>query len=75
MPQTSQSKLEYIVNPFCRSKDKNMKKVNKAQVNTREIIQTKPPYNVHDPEFEVEAGDKSTPGKCYSETLTFVIAK
>ena len=52
-----------------------MKKVNKAQVNTREIIQTKPPYNVHDPEFEVEAGDKSTPGKCYSETLTFVIAK
>ena len=37
-------------------------------------IQKKTPYNVHDTEFEVEVGDKSTSGKWYSKSLTCVIA-
>ena len=54
-----------------------MKKVNKPKSiqERNNTHKKKPPYNVHDPEFEVEVGDKSTSTKWYSESLTCGIAK
>ena len=42
-----------------------MKKVNKPKSiqERNNTHKKKPPYNVHDPEFEVEVGDKSTSTK------------
>ena len=39
-----------------------MKKVNKLK-SIQERNNTKTLYNIHDPEFEVEVGNKSTSGK------------
>ena len=78
MPQTSPCKLEYILNPIYRSKDKDIKNANKlntiqewnnthrnTQKHTHTQIHKHPQYNVHDPEFVVEVHDKSTSGKWY----------
>ena len=76
MPQTSPCKEEYILNPIYHWKDKDIKKVNK--LNTaykKEITYTKKtPYNVHDPELEVEVADKSTSRKWYLKSFTCAIA-
>ena len=63
MSQTSPCKLEYILNPIYPSKDKDIKKVNKLNSTQERNNTRKTPYNDHDPEFEVEVGDKSTSGK------------
>ena len=65
MPQGSPCKLEYILNPIYPSKDKYIEKLNKLNsIQERNNTYKKtPPYNVHDPEFKVEVGDKSTSGK------------
>ena len=62
MPQTSPCKLEYILNPIYPSKDKDIKKVNSLNSIQERNNTKKTPYNVHDPEIEVEVGDKSTSG-------------
>ena len=64
MPQASPCKLEHILNPTYRSKDKDIKKVNKLNsIQERNNTHRKTLYNVHDPEFETEVGDKSTSRK------------
>ena len=68
MPQTSPCKLEHNLNPIYPSKGKGIKKANKLNTinegnNTHK--KEKAPYNVHDSEFEVEVGDKSTSSKSF----------
>ena len=64
MPQTSPCKLEYILNPIYPSKDKDIKNANKLNtIKERNNTQKKTSCSVHDPEFEVEIGAKSTSGK------------
>ena len=65
MPQTSPCKLEYILNPIYPSKDKDIKNANKLNtIKERNNTHTKKTScSVHDPEFEVEIGAKSTSGK------------
>ena len=64
MPQANTCKLEYILNPIYPSKDKDIKNVNKLNtIKERNNAHTKKTsYSVHDPDFEVEVGDKSTSG-------------
>ena len=64
MPQTIPCKLEHILNPIYPSKDKDIKKVNKlSSIQERNNKHKKAPYNIDDPEFEAEVGDKSRSGK------------
>ena len=64
MPQTSPCKLEYILNPIYPSKDKDIKNANKLNtIKERNNTQKKTSCSVHDSEFEVEIGAKSTSGK------------